>query len=284
MAQRSQMNAKEKLDREIDLTNASKDELIEHLCKIIEYEVEKGEDADYDLVRECSDWLDELTEDEVTFTPEELERKLAQLKAGSESKTPVKICKKAKLKTFVRVALIAAVIFTISLVSLSAMAVNKGYGSAWEYVVNNLEMILGMKKGDVFEEKGVSIVKSSGTTYYDCIEDLLVNENLNIMLPDQLTTGVDIESLRIINESENKFTIYFRFSDNRYTYAIKNYHLVDLSTISTVNKENYNGISYYIFNNDKSLYSAVWQHNEYQYTVQSDNYDNLMIFIKNMKG
>ena len=284
MAQRSQMNAKEKLDREIDLTNASKDELIEHLCKIIEYEVEKGEDADYDLVRECSDWLDELTEDEVTFTPEELERKLAQLKAGSESKKPVKICKKAKLKTFVRVALIAAVIFTISLVSLSAMAVNKGYGSAWEYVVNNLEMILGMKKGDVFEEKGVSIVKSSGTTYYDCIEDLLVNENLNIMLPDQLTTGVDIESLRIINESENKFTIYFRFSDNRYTYAIKNYHLVDLSTISTVNKENYNGISYYIFNNDKSLYSAVWQHNEYQYTVQSDNYDNLMIFIKNMKG
>ena len=271
-------------DAESFFETASKEELIDYLVKTIEKEVSKGDDADCDLVRECSDWLDELTEDEVTFTPEELERKLAQLKSGSESKKPVKICKKAKLKTFVRVALIAAVIFAISLVSLSAVAVNKGYGSAWEYVVNNLEMILGMKKGDVFEEKGVSIVKSSGTTYYDCIEDLLVNENLNIMLPDQLTTGVDIESLRIINESENRFTIYFRFSDNRYTYAIKNYHLVDLSTISTVNKENYNGISYYIFNNDKSLYSAVWQHNEYQYTVQSDNYDNLMIFIKNMKG
>lgn len=84
MAQRSQINAKEKLGREIDLVNASKDELIEHLCKIIEYEVEKGEDADYDLVRECSDWLDELTADEIVFTPEELDARLEALKSGKD--------------------------------------------------------------------------------------------------------------------------------------------------------------------------------------------------------
>ena len=235
-------------DAENFFETASKEELIDYLVKTIQNEVSKGDDADCDLVRECSDWLEELTEDEVTFTPEELEHKLEELKAGSKSEQPIKIRKKATRKTFVRVAFIAAVIFAISLASLSAVAMNKGYGSAWEYVVNNLEIRLGMKEGDAFEEKGISIVKTSGTTYYDCIEDLLANENLNIMLPDKLTTGVDIKGLRIINESDNRFTIYFNFSDSRYTYAIKNYYLVDLTTITATNKENYNGIIEYEVN------------------------------------
>ena len=107
-------------DAESFFETASKEELIDYLVKTIQNEVSKGDDADCDLVRECSDWLEELTEDEVIFTPEELEHKLEELKAGSTSEKPVKIRKKATRKTFVRVALIAAVIFAISLASLSA--------------------------------------------------------------------------------------------------------------------------------------------------------------------
>ena len=72
MARHSQINTDGEFRCKIDIVNASKDELIEYLCQTIHYEVEKGEDADCDLIRECSDWLDELTADEFVFTSEKL--------------------------------------------------------------------------------------------------------------------------------------------------------------------------------------------------------------------
>ena len=139
-------------DAENFFETASKEELIDYLVKTIQKEVSKGDDADCDLVRECSDWLEELTEDEVTFTPEELEHKLEELKAGSTSEKPVKIRKKATRKTFVRVALIAAVIFAISLASLSTVAMNNGYGSAWEYMYQNISKLFDMPSGKKIRE------------------------------------------------------------------------------------------------------------------------------------
>lgn len=78
MAQNTQTNIDKQQKRTIDIENASKDELIEYLCETIHREVEKGDSADCDLIRECSDWLDELTEDIISFTPEEI---LVQLEA-----------------------------------------------------------------------------------------------------------------------------------------------------------------------------------------------------------
>ena len=69
MARHSRANTENQLKRNFDIANASKNELIEYLCQTIQSEVEKGEGADCDLIREGSDWLDELTADEITFTP-----------------------------------------------------------------------------------------------------------------------------------------------------------------------------------------------------------------------
>ena len=284
MAQRSQMNAKEKLGREIDLTNASKDELIEHLCKIIEYEVEKGEDADYDLVRECSDWLDELTEDEVTFTPEELERKLAQLKAGSESKKPVKICKKAKLKTFVRVALIAAVIFAISLVSLSAVAVNKGYGSAWEYISANVEKIFGLNQGEAINGDGITVIKNTGTVRYDNMDELIKSEKLNILYPHMMPDNIQITQLRYINTGDDRHTLCLLFSDSTYSFDISNYYSTDITSISGFEKGFVNDMEYYISKKENDQYFAIIQYNGYEYSIRSISYNNLLTIINSMKG
>lgn len=82
MARHSRANTENQLKRNFDIASASKDELIEYLCQTIQSEVEKGEGADCDLIRECSDWLDELTADEITFTPEELALKLEVIKSG----------------------------------------------------------------------------------------------------------------------------------------------------------------------------------------------------------
>ena len=284
MAQRSQMNAKEKLGREIDLTNASKDELIEHLCKIIEYEVEKGDDADCDLVRECSDWLDELTEDEVTFTPEELERKLAQLKAGSESKKPVKICKKAKLKTFVRVALIAAVIFAISLVSLSAVAVNKGYGSAWEYTISNLGKLLGLNVGEQIGFDGIIFVKYSDSVQYSNMSELLTKENISIIYPKNLQSNIRITEIRMVSETENRYTLYFIFSNSSYIFNVSNYYMNDVSTVDSYQCITIDDLNFYYTKKQTDVFYAVLQYEGFEYTIQTQSYEDLLLIMNSMKG
>ena len=83
MVQNTQTNIDKQQKRTIDIENASKDELIEYLCETIHREVEKGDSADCDLIRECSDWLDELTAHEIAFTPEELKIRLDAIKSGT---------------------------------------------------------------------------------------------------------------------------------------------------------------------------------------------------------
>lgn len=65
----------------VNIEDATKDELIEYLSETIHCEVMKGNNADCDFIRECSDWLDKLTEDIFTFTPEEMSARLETIKA-----------------------------------------------------------------------------------------------------------------------------------------------------------------------------------------------------------
>ena len=271
-------------DAESFFETASKEELIHYLVKTIEKEVSKGDDADCDLVRECSDWLDELTEDEVTFTPEELERKLAQLKAGSESKKPVKICKKAKLKTFVRVALIAAVIFAISLVSLSAVAMNKGYGSAWEYISSNVEKIFGLNQGEAINGDGITVIKNSETVRYSNVNEFLKAESLNILYPSVLPEDNLISEIHIVEKTDNQFMIYFIFSKDTNSLNITNYYSSNPAELKGVECITINNFNYYVKRISEDIYYAILQYNGIEYIIQSNSYDDLLIILNNMKG
>ena len=271
-------------DAESFFETASKEELIDYLVKTIEKEVSKGDDADCDLVRECSDWLDELTEDEVTFTPEELERKLAQLKAGSESKKPVKICKKAKLKTFVRVALIAAVIFAISLVSLSAVAMNKGYGSAWEYISSNVEKIFGLNQGEAINGDGITVIKNSETVRYSNVNEFLKAESLNILYPSVLPEDNLISEIHIVEKTDNQFMIYFIFSKDTNSLNITNYYSSNPAELKGVECITINNFNYYVKRISEDIYYAILQYNGIEYIIQSNSYDDLLIILNNMKG
>ena len=271
-------------DAENFFETASKEELIDYLVKTIQKEVSKGDDADCDLVRECSDWLEELTEDEVTFTPEELEHKLEELKAGSTSEKPVKIRKKATRKTFVRVALIAAVIFAISLASLSTVAMNNGYGSAWEYIVKNIGRVLGMNEGELINEGDITFIKNTETLYYSSVEEVFMVENIHILYPKVLPNGVKINKIYQTIVSDNKYIISFVFSNDTFVYDVSNYQYTDLSLLDGCEILCHNGIEYYISSIDGHSVLAICQFDNWEYTIRCSNYDELLFVIKNMKG
>ena len=291
MARRSRINTDVKPVRKIDIVNASKDELIEYLCQTINYEVEKGDDADCDLIRECSDWLDELTADLMVFTPEELEAKLEALKSGKDvpifhpHKPPqTTSVPKIKRKVFVRVGILVAAIMLLSVLSLSVMAKHAGYDSTWEYISVNVGKLFGLNSGELIREDGITVIKPNGSITYKNIDDFLNAESLNIMYPYILPNDIKISEVRYINKQDNKYTLRFVFTNNSYEFAVSNYYLADITKMGEMTSIEINGITFYITQKEDGKYFSLCQNNGYEYTIQSPNYDDLLIIINNTRG
>lgn len=289
MAQHSQINTDSKLGRKIDIVNASKDELIEYLCQTIHYEVEKGDAADCDLIRECSDWLGELTADEIVFTPEELAARLEAIKNGKDihpSRTHKSHSNQPfiKRKVFARVSILVAALMLLSIISLSVMANHAGYDSVWIYISTNVKTILGMEQGETVTEDGITIIRNSEPKRYNTIDELLVAEGLNVMYPSVSPNNQKITEIRYVDETEENFVLYFVFSDDSYTFNVYNYYVINLETLDGHERISINGIDYYIASIDGTSYHAICQYNGFEYAIDSPNYDDLLNIINSMKG
>lgn len=289
MAPHSRINTDVKPVREIDIENASKDELIEYLCQTIHYEVEKGEDADCDLIRECSDWLDELTADLMVFTPEELEAKLEALKAGkdvpiSQQHKPHQTAStpRIKRKVFARVGILVASLMLLSVLSLSVLAKHAGYGSAWEYTYVNLSKLLGLNLGDEFKDDGITVIKNTGSATYKNMAEFLSSESIDIIYPHNMPNDIEIIKIHVVERADNNFMMYFTFSDDRFEFNVANYYL--LAPEDTYERVTINNLNYYIQKINDDLYYAMLQHNGFEYTIQAPSYDDILIILNNMKG
>ena len=271
-------------DAENFFETASKEELIDYLVKTIQKEVSKGDDADCDLVRECSDWLDELTRDEIVFTPDELERNLEKIKAKVMSDKPIKKRKKMSVKTFMRVALIAAVIFTISILSLSAMAVNKGYSSAWDYISVSVGKMFGLNHGEEINDGCITVIKNAESFRYNNVDDFLKAEGLSIFYPHSMPNGIEIKQIRYVYESEANFIIFFDLSNNAYTFYMSNYYSIETTTLNTFDNIIIDEQNYFITQKGENFYYAILQNEGLEYIIQAPNYDDLLSILNNMKG
>lgn len=289
MARHSRANTENQLKRSFDITSASKDELIEYLCQTIQSEVEKGEGADCDLIRECSDWLDELTADEIIFTPEELALRLEAIKSGKFiNEVPSKKMRSngsiSKPRIWSRVTILVASMILLSLLSLTVMAIHAGYDSVWVYISSNFKTILGMDCGEEISNDRITIIKNSQPKHYNSIEELLSTEGFDICYPSQIPNNQSITEIRYVEEPNNKYTLYFVFSDNSYVFQIVNYYITNLSMLEDVNTVTVNDMNYYISTKDNNSFHAICQHNGFEYSLDSNNYDDLLILIYSMKG
>lgn len=289
MARHSRANTENQLKRSFDITSASKDELIEYLCQTIQSEVEKGEEADCDLIRECSDWLDELTADEIIFTPEELALRLEAIKSGKFiNEVPSKKMRSngsiSKPRIWSRVTILVASMILLSLLSVTAMAINAGYDSVWVYISSNFKTILGMDLGEEISNDGITIIKNSQPKYYDSIEELLATEGFDIYYPSLIPNNQSITEIRYVDESRDNYALYFVFSDGSYLFHVVNYYITNLSILDNVETVTVNDMVYYISSKPNNSYHAICQHNGFEYSLDSNNYEDLLFLIYNMKG
>lgn len=289
MARHSRANTENQLKRNFDIASASKDELIEYLCQTIQSEVEKGEGVDCDLIRECSDWLDELTADEITFTPEELALRLEAIKSGKIiNEVPSEKMRSngsiSKPRIWSRVTILVASMILLSLLSLTVMAIHAGYDSVWVYISSNFKTILGMDLGEEISNDGITIIKNSQPKYYDSIEELLATEGFDIYYPSLIPNNQSITEIRYVDESRDNYALYFVFSDGSYLFHVVNYYITNLSILDNVETVTVNDMVYYISSKPNNSYHAICQHNGFEYSLDSNNYEDLLFLIYNMKG
>lgn len=289
MARHSRINTDIKPVRKIDIENASKDELIEYLCQTIHYEVEKGEDADCDLIRECSDWLGELTADKIVFTPEELDAKLEAIKTGKYTNAakphkPSHIHHVTKRKVFARVTILVASLVLLSFLSLSALAMHTGYDSTWEYLVINVNKIFGLGVGEQLDAEGITFIKYSDSVVYSSMSELLVTEGINILYPQIIPNDQKITQVRLVQKNNDNYTLCLAFSNGSYVYNVSNFYSTDITNLNKFECVTVNDLQYYIIQKNNDVFFAILQYNGFEYTIQAPNYDDLTIIINNTKG
>ena len=184
---------------------------------------------------------------------------------------------------FKRFATACAAMLAFCFLSFSVAAVALGsYSAAWEYISSNVSAILNLNGSK--DVDGITIIKSDYTKKYDTIEELLVAENLDILYPASLPEGVKIEKIKLKLYDDQKQELLFVFNNSEYGFLITNYFSLNLDTIQNYSKITINNIDFYIINTIDGNYQAIAQFNNNEYAITSNNYDNLINIMHNMKG
>lgn len=283
---------KDKLD--LELETATKEQQIAWVCQIIQKEVEKPDgEIDYDLIQECNEFLDELTANDIAYTPEDIEQRLQKQKEDMQaspatvrnSQSHVSVfTRMRRFKTAFRVALVSAVTLTVLLVSVSIVAYAQGYRSAWSFISTNIQKIVGMNPGDRLETDGITIIKNTGTAKYATIEELLQKENIDILYPPVLPEDIALQKIILSAETNENFVVSFQFSSESVNMTVRNYVSNDLSLWSDYTVFDAGVIQFYIEELPDSYYQAVGQYNGYEYSIVCNNYANLILILDNLKG
>ena len=270
----------------LNMSKATKEQKIQWLCQIIDNETDKPEDEmDFALIDECSAYLRELSDKAAEATKEQKQRILQQIKAhhNQTAKHVAKVLR-PNWRKIGRIVAIAAAVATILVSTLTVLAKVNGYSSAWEYVKENVQKIIGLDAGDRVNEGEITLIKNDGVVAYKSIEELLEKENLDILYPAELPNGVHITKISQQIISEEKIVYSYRFTDQAISVAVstvprfsqKDLEMYDIIESSTM--------TVYLVQKRDGYCQIVGYDGKYEYLICSNDYDVLINILNSMKG
>ena len=270
----------------LNMNKATKEQKIQWLCQMIDNETDKPEDEiDFALIGECSAYLRELSDKAAEATKEQKQRILQQIKAH-HNQTATKSAKvlRPSWKTTRKVVAIAIAAVLLLTLTLSVIAKVKGYSSAWEYVKENIQKIIGMDVGDRVNEGNITLTKHDGVVTYKSVEELLRAEGYDIMYPSELPEGVQISQILQQIVSEEYIVYCYQFTDKDFSVIVSTVSNVapeDLKEYETFATTN---MIFYIRQRSDMSYQAVGYDGVYEYQIHCKDYDALTIILNGLKG
>lgn len=169
-----------------DMTNMSPEEQIRLLNQMIDKELKKTpEEADNDLIAECTDYINMLLQQTEQAPAETLDRIYGLILSG-KAKQSDKRQKKGKTIVWRTVAILVAA-FLLLFGALSVAAAVQGYANAAELVKAKIEELFGMEFGDTVQYENITIIKNGNYTVYSTYEEFAKAENLSILISTGLS-------------------------------------------------------------------------------------------------
>lgn len=270
----------------LNMSKATREQKIQWLCQIIDNETDKPEEEmDFALIGECSAYLRELSDQAAEATKEQKQRILQRIKThhNQPATNSVKMLR-PKWRTLGRIIAIAATVAAIMFSTLTVLAKVKGYSSAWEYVKENIQQIIGMDAGDKVNEGNITLIKGEESIAYPSIEDLIKAEGYDILYPAVLPDGTEIinVSQQIVNEN---YVIYsIQFTDIDLSVGISTQINVSPEDLQQYEQYATPNMVFYLAETSDGKIQAIGHHNGYQYLICSKKYDTLLILLNGMKG
>lgn len=270
----------------LNMNKATKEQKIQWLCQIIDNETDKPEDEiDFALIGECSAYLRELSDKAAEATKEQKQRILQQIKAH-HNQTATKSAKvlRPNWRKMGKIVAIAATVAAILLSTLTVLAKVNGYCSAWEYIKENIQKIIGMDAGDRVNEGNITLIKNDEAVAYQSIEELLEKENLDILYPAELPDGVQITKIsqQIIAEDFILYSIHF--TDTELSMAISSEITVSEEDLRQYEQYISADTTFFIAQTSDGMFQAIGHYDGAQYLICSKSYNMLLFIIDNMKG
>ncbi|MBQ7335573.1 MAG: hypothetical protein IJW92_03765 [Clostridia bacterium] len=269
----------------LDMKDASREQKIAWLCQIIKNEVEKPEDQrDLDLIAECSEYLEELSDEESEPSPEQIEKALQETKQKYSTPQITKPTVRKKTKPFIKLTIAATVAILVLLSSLTVAAKVTGCGNAWEMVIENIQKILNMEVGDSYNENGITLIKGDENITYDSVQTLLSSEGYNILYPDNLPNDIRITKIteQVISDTHSVLT--FQFSQTNLFMSISDVRNIEDEDLLEEERYETETMIFYIKSFPNGEYQAIGHDSNYEYIVVYNDYDALISILNNMKG
>ena len=269
----------------------SNEKMISLLYQIIDSELAKpNKETDIDLIAECSDLVDELSNDTHYYTDEELDAKLKELrrraeKTNNQPKQVIKAasCTHKEIKRKIKwIGIAVAVMIATSVITISAATGQ--LSKAWQYVSDNIQKILGLAPGDSLQEGEITVIKGTGTATYPSIEDYLRQENPDILYPSALPDKIYINKIVINQESDAMYTLLYQTTSNNLSISVSNYLQNDLSSPENYIVYDTPYITFYIKEMSNRTFQAIGQRNGFEYYINFSDYEQLITILDNMKG
>ena len=269
----------------LNMNKATKEQKIQWLCQMIDNETDKPEEEiDFALIDECSAYLRELSDKAAEATKEQKQRILQQIKAH-HNQTATKTAKilRPNWRKMGRIVSIAATVVALLLSTLTVLAKVNGYSSAWEYVKENIQKIIGMDAGDRVNDGNITLTKHDGVVTYNSIEELLQEEGYDIMYPSELPEGVQITKILEQVVSEERTVYCYQFSDENLSVWVSTTSKILPEDLEKSEEFSATNIKFYFRQRADLSYQAIGYNSGYEYQIYCDDYDVLIKILNGMK-
>lgn len=246
-----------------------KEKQIEELQKIADYELDKGDDADFDLVDRITDVVIELKQLDTSFNEKKLREKI------------IKQSKPKRKRRKIAIRAIAAVLSVIVLLTaLNTFSISAYSSNVFESFISILDkgaVKLGFKEDTSANE--------FTTSYYDA--DKLANfvyKEIDVIPPLPLSLGNEFKQDELSVTGNKVKLIYstYSFEDITFSISIKNEIRNESTEGNYLETYSINGTTLYITKDDK-YYNVFCEYEgtTISYTTNME-YDNLIKILNNI--